>query len=199
MHSETMPGMWRLNTEKAMEALATPVQLDELVRTHTRLVFRVAYSVLRNVADAEDVVQETFFKVHRTGSWHRMDDPGAVLAKTAWRLAISRAARSRPYDQSEHVLLHLSSPARGPEAESIHMEQTALLQKLMDGLPANLRQTLALSALQELNSRQVADILGIPEGTVRRRLMEARQTLKQRFLAATQKRGAAKTENGGPA
>jgi len=196
MRSEAMPEMWRLNTDKTMEAPSASDELDELVRAHTRLVFRVAYSVLRSVADSEDVVQETFFKVHRTRSWRRMDDPAAVLAKTAWRLAISRAGRVRPDPQSEHHLLHLSSSAPGPEAESIHLEQTMLLHKLMDGLPEKLQKTLALSALQELNSRQIAAILAVPEGTVRRRLLEARHILKQRFLAATEKPSRRKTKTG---
>ena len=52
----------------------------------------------------------------------------------------------------------------------------------MDALPEELRQPLALSTVQELNSREIAAILDIPEGTVRTRLMRARQLLKQKLL-----------------
>jgi len=55
---------------------------------------------------------------------------------------------------------------------------------LIDALPEELRQPLALSTVEELTSPEVARILGIPEGTVRTRLMRAREILKQKLIAA---------------
>ena len=57
------------------------------------------------------------------------------------------------------------------------------MHRLIDALPEELRQPLALSTVQELNSREIADILDIPEGTVRTRLMRARQMLKEKLAA----------------
>ena len=61
-----------------------------LVERQSRFVFRIAYVVLRNVEDAEDIVQDTFFKLFRTGAWKHMDDEKRFLARVAWRLAVSR-------------------------------------------------------------------------------------------------------------
>ena len=54
---------------------------------------------------------------------------------------------------------------------------------MIDSLPEELRQPLVLSAIDELNSREIAAILALPEGTVRTRLMRARQMLKQKLAA----------------
>ena len=58
-----------------------------------------------------------------------------------------------------------------------------LLRRLIDGLPEELRRTLVLSAVEEMTSREVAAAMGIPEGTVRTRVMRARAELKRRFEA----------------
>jgi RNA polymerase sigma-70 factor (ECF subfamily) len=59
---------------------------------------------------------------------------------------------------------------------------------MIDALPEELRQLLALSAIDEMNSREIALILGIPEGTVRTRIMRARQMLKQKLAGLAEKR-----------
>jgi len=59
---------------------------------------------------------------------------------------------------------------------------------MIDALPEELRQPLALSAIDEMNSREIALILGIPEGTVRTRIMRARQMLKQKLAGLAEKR-----------
>jgi RNA polymerase sigma-70 factor (ECF subfamily) len=75
---------------KEQEATACDDPIARLVKRQARFVFRVAYSVLRNAHDAEDVVQETFLKVHRARRWESMVDEKAFLARTAWRIAVDR-------------------------------------------------------------------------------------------------------------
>ena len=62
-------------------------------------------------------------------------------------------------------------------------DDRALLHRLIDALPEELRQPLVLSAIEEMTSREVAEAMGIPEGTVRTRVMRARAELKRRFEA----------------
>ena len=62
-------------------------------------------------------------------------------------------------------------------------EQCALVHRLIDALPETLRQPLALSAIEELTSREIAAVLEIPEGTVRTRILRAREILKERLIA----------------
>src|SRR5581483_11959155 len=68
----------------------------DLVERQSRFVFRVSYAILRNGGDSEDVVQETFLKIYRSGAWDRMEDERAFLARTAWRIAIDHRSRRRP-------------------------------------------------------------------------------------------------------
>ena len=62
------------------------------------------------------------------------------------------------------------------------------MRAMIDELPEDLRQVLLLSAIKELNSREIAELIGIPEGTVRTRMMRAREELKRRFVAAKEVR-----------
>jgi RNA polymerase sigma-70 factor (ECF subfamily) len=150
-----------------------------LVNRQSRFVFGIAYALLRNPQDAEDVVQETFFKLYRTGAWESMLDERGFLARAAWRIAVDRIPRRR----DEPSEMEPVSGALSPEDSAIEADWNAALHRLIDKLPEDLRQPLALSAVEEMNSRQIAEVMGIAEGTVRTRLMRARQLLKQKLTA----------------
>ena len=167
----------RLTKEREVAARDDP--MARLVKRHARFVFRVAYSVLRNVHDAEDVVQETFLRVHRARSWESMVDEKAFLARAAWRLAVDRLPSVRTAVLDFDPL----SSGRDPEQDAIQADWNATIHRLIDALPVELRQPLALSTVEELNSYEIAQVMGISEGTVRTRLMRARQVLKQKLGA----------------
>lgn len=151
-----------------------------LVERQARFVFRVAYAMLRNRADAEDVVQDTFLKLYRSGAWERMNNERAFLARTAWRLSVDRLPKlvNDPRAGREPA-----SGASNPEESVIAGDWNAALHRLVDALPEELRQPLALSTVEELSSREISDVMGIPEGTVRTRLMRAREILKGKIAA----------------
>ena len=164
---------------KEQEAAACDDPIARLVIRQARFVFRVAYSVLRNTHDAEDVVQETFLKVHRARRWESMVDEKAFLACAAWRIAVDRLPNVRMAVLDSEV----PSSGQDPEQAAIKADWNATIHRLIDALPEELRQPLALSTVEELNSHEIAQVMGIPEGTVRTRLMRARQVLKQKLGA----------------
>jgi RNA polymerase sigma-70 factor, ECF subfamily len=155
------------------------VRFSALVEKHSRFVFRVAYAMLRNTSDSEDVVQETFLKLYRGNSWQRIQDEKAFLARVAWRVALTKLRRS----VSEQPNIQTASTAANPEENVIATDWSAAIQRLVDSLPEDLRQPLALSTVNELSSREIATVMGIAEGTVRTRLMRARQLLKQKVMS----------------
>ena len=171
---------WPANTRGNLVSRARDdrqARFAALVRRQSRFVFSVAYAVLRNVHDAEDVVQDTFLKLYRAGVWEDMLDEKAFLARTAWRLAVDKLPKTRgealdPESPSIHV---------SPEAAVIAADWSAAVRRLMDALPESLRQPLALSTVEELSCREIAQMMGIAEGTVRTRIMRARQILKQKL------------------
>ena len=159
------------------EAEALEDLFAALVHRQSRFVFRVAFSVLRDPHDAEEVVQETFLRLYRNSAWMEMRDERAFLARAAWRIAIDR----RPKSRSTEASAGLASHEPGPEAAVLRAEQIATVHRMIDALPEKLRQPLALSTVDELGSREIAEIMGIAEGTVRTRLWRARQILKQKL------------------
>jgi len=157
--------------------------LEQLIEQHSRFVYRVAFALVRNPADAEDVVQETFLQLLRGSPARVLDgviqDERGYLARVAWRLSARRKQRPPPEARSEEILLEQPASGRTPEQAALDCDLETWLHRRIDELPPKLRQPLALAALGELASPQIAVILGIPEGTVRRRIHTARQILKR--------------------
>ncbi len=161
--------------------------LRELVETHSRFVFKVAYSVLRNREDAEDAVQETFLRVLRhQRELPEVRDVRGWLARIAWRIAVDRrtatgtAVNTAPNDED---LAAVRADAAGAEQRAISAQMLEIAQRLIDGLPADLRDVLTLAAVEEMTSAEIATVLGIRETSVRTRLFRARQLLKQKMAA----------------
>lgn len=152
-----------------------------LVQRQSHVAYRVAYAVLLNAHDAEDAVQETFLKLYRHGGWQQAENERAYIARVAMRAAIDRRRAMPPAATDPEIELASSHP--GPEHATITADQHRRIHALIDALPEDLRLPLVLSAFEELNSRHIAQILNIPEGTVRTRLQRARQILKQKLSA----------------
>ena len=170
--------------------------LESLVREHSRLVYRIAYAVLRSHHDAEDATQETFLRVLRySHKLANVESHKTWLARIAWRVAVDRSQRHGRrreialYDPEKPVLEPASSELSAHEV--MHGLQVGeLLERLLAALPEKLRQPLILSALQEMSPREVAATLGINEAAVRSRVFRARQILKGKLAGrATTKQG----------
>jgi len=164
--------------------------LEAAVREHSRMVFRIACSVLRDPAEAEDATQETFLRALRYGKkFARIEDPKAWLARIAWRVAVERRRQAAWAGRvAEPLENEIPSTAAGTEQLLVEQERSAMLERLIAGLPDSLRDPLVLSALDELSPREVAAALGISEAAVRSRAFRARQILRDRITALTNAR-----------
>jgi RNA polymerase sigma-70 factor (ECF subfamily) len=173
----------------AQKALAQQEEdlLETAVREHARLVYRIAYSVLRNPADAEDATQEIFLRVLRHGKKiAAVKDQKAWLATIAWRVAVERRKNmAKAAIGAEEVGETLVSPGQGADRILLEQERNAVLERLISALPSQLRDALVLSTLEEIAPREVALMLGISEAAVRSRTFRAREILRERLLALT--------------
>ena len=167
------------------DALGRDERFEEMVARQARFLFQVAFGLLRNRQDAEDAVQEAFLKLYRSEAWLRMENEKGFLARTVWRVALDHLPRAaeRMSDVDEMQLTATGVAGASPEQNVVDEDERALLRRLIDGLPEELRQPLVLSSVEEMTSREVAEAMGIPEGTVRTRVMRARTELRRRFLA----------------
>jgi RNA polymerase sigma-70 factor, ECF subfamily len=166
---------------------ASNAVLEALVREHSRLVYRIAYAVLRRHHDAEDATQETFMRVLRYSSkLAAVEDPKTWLARIAWRVAVDRngqqgRAREIPWDDPGNPFDEIPS-SDSPADATVHGTQvSAAVEKIIATLPEKLRQPLILSTIEEMSPREVAATLGINEAAVRSRVFRARQILREKL------------------
>jgi RNA polymerase sigma-70 factor, ECF subfamily len=166
-------------TDRVLQGTQEFAEMESIVREHSRFVFKVAYGILRNPHDAEDVVQEVFLRVHRSGSKGVLD-MRAWLARIAFRVAIDRVRKPQPDELGE-----LDPPSSEADAESVamHRQRVAEVTKLIAALADELRHPLVLCAIEELSTAQIAEVLGISEAAVRGRIFRARQILKEKLAA----------------
>jgi RNA polymerase sigma-70 factor (ECF subfamily) len=159
-------------------------ELELAVREHARLVYRVAYSVLRNHHDAEDATQETFIRVLRyRRTLADIRDLRTWLARIALRVAAERrrkVARTACDDLGEAVE-QLCSLTTTADEMVMSTEMSAVLTKVIATLPGKLRDPLMLSTLEEMSPRDIAETLGTNEAAVRSRLFRARRVLREKL------------------
>jgi RNA polymerase sigma-70 factor, ECF subfamily len=165
-------------------------EFTAIVERHSRFVFRVAYSLLRNAHDAEDAVQEMFLNLYRKQAWQEMRDERAFLARITWRTAMDKLRQRRSVSEESSEPETLVATLPDPEQQVMEADWNLTIHALIDRLPEDLRQPLALSSIEEMNSREIAEVMGIPEGTVRTRLMRARQMLREKITAIEEGRHA---------
>jgi len=145
------------------------------------LAYRVARGVLRNTADAEDVAQEALLRAFRR--FERLRDRTrfrAWLVRIAFRLAIDRTRSSRRREVRE-TLWSQPSPRPSTEDLAAASEFQAHLESAMDELPDKHRLVLLLAAMQGHSLEEVAEMLGLPVGTVKSRLFFARKQLAEKL------------------
>lgn len=155
--------------------------ITALVNEYSATLYRVAYSVVRNSAEAEDAVQEAFLRVLR----HReklgeIRDMRVWLVRITWNVVLDRKRRikTRPEnDDLNDFARVLASTDRSADEELISSQERARILALIDRLPAKERQALLLSSVEELTTAQIASALGTTESSVRSRIFRARREL----------------------
>ena len=160
---------------------AEEAALAGLVSQYAGTLYRVAYSVLRNSADAEDAVQEAFLRVlrHRE-TLHEVRDQRVWLIRIVWNVVLDRKRRAKTRPETDDVAeLARVLPAAGLSAEerAAAAQHHAHVLGCVEQLPAKERQVLLLSAFEELNSVEIAAVLDITESSVRSRLFRARNLM----------------------
>ena len=159
-------------------------QVELAVRQHAQMVYRIAYSILRNHHDAEDATQETFVRVLKARrKLSAVDDPRKWLARIAWRVAVGRKGKSPDVSLEEvgQVVARLRSTGV-PADDAVRGEEVAIaLERLIPTLPRRLRDVVALSTVEKMPPPDIAGILEISEAAVRSRLFRARQILRDKL------------------
>ena len=160
---------------------AEDAALAALVDQYAGALYRVAFSVLRNQADAEDAVQEAFMRVLRhRDTLGEVRDHRVWLIRIVWNIVLDRKRRAKTRPETDDVAdLARVLPMKGLSAEELAAvaQHHAHVLACVDQLPAKERQVMMLSAFEELSSVEIAEVLEISESSVRSRLFRARNLM----------------------
>ncbi len=164
---------------------------EVLVRRHERRVFALVFRMLGNREEAEDVAQEAFLALHRHGHRFRGDARFSTFVyRVAANAALNRRRSLGRRRAREEALAHrqdagddLPSSPRNPEDAASGGEIQQRVQTALLGLPRDLRTAVVLYDIEGQSYGEIAQALGIPEGTVKSRIHRARTALRDRLKA----------------
>lgn len=157
---------------------------EELVRTQTRRVYAICYRFTNDTAAAEDITQEVFLRVFRSLKTYRSGSGtfAVWLSRLTRNLLIDhyrRGKMDRATDSIDDQVTDLRERSAGAQADARLEEREAgeVLQLGLARLSPELRETVILRDLEGMEYREIADVLNVPEGTVKSRLNRGRAEL----------------------
>ncbi len=160
-----------------------PDAFATLVERYDRAVYHLAYRTVRDVEEARDATQEAFFKAYR--SLHTFK-PGAKFS--TWIFAIAyhaccdRLNRRKRYSNEE--MPERADPGPGPEGQAVALDEARRLRAAIDALPEKYRAVVTLYHLQGHQYEEIAQVLGLPMGTVKTHLFRAKEQLRKLLSAS---------------
>jgi RNA polymerase sigma-70 factor (ECF subfamily) len=168
-----------------------PSAFQAIVERHRSMVYRVAYQFAGNHHDAEDIAQDVFIKVYRSLDRFRQD---AQLTSWMYRIVMNacidhrrrqRSAIAAPFgDEAEQRMLNTPEGTPGPEERAYAGELGQVLESEIGRLPSGQRVVFVMRHHQGMKLCEIADALGLAEGTVKRQLHAAVHRLRQALTQA---------------
>jgi RNA polymerase sigma-70 factor, ECF subfamily len=167
----------------------------ELVERNRKAVFRAAVAALGSATDADDVAQEAFVMAYRKLASFRGDATFRTwLLAITWRKALDRrkslgrwlrltVTPAEPETDATSWIEHMPSDRRSQEEDLAGAQLQQAIRRLIRTLPRKLRDALLLAGSGDYNYSQISFILGVPVGTVKWRVSEARRVLKEKMAA----------------
>ena len=155
---------------------------EQAVLPHLDAAYNLARWLMRNEQDAQDVAQEAYLRAFRFFPGFRGGDARAWLMKIVRNTCYTWLHANRPLQDAaefDENLFRPDSCAPNPEEAMLQNDSSTLVRKAMEKLPPNFREVLILRELEGMSYREIADITGMPAGTVMSSLSRARVRLHQ--------------------
>lgn len=153
---------------------------DELYEKYKNMAIHTAYLITGNLADSEDIVQETFVKVW-THIRELKNDSGfrawmmQILVRTAYRIGKKSRREIPDYETVERM----DKPENNSSLDKmIQLEEAEMISAAVRALPVKLRTVVVLYYYDSFSVKEIAELLGLMEGTVKSRLHSARRRMK---------------------
>ena len=185
-HTETLTDEDLVNLARARDEAA----VRAITTRYNRRLFRIARSILRNDAEAEDVVQETYVRAFTGLDMFRGDAAfGTWITRIAMNEALGRLRRLRPTvewetyganrNQAEIIHFPASAVSNDPEKTMAQSEVRAVLEQAIDELPDAFRAVFVARIVEGMSVEETADLFGLQPATVKTRLHRARLLLRE--------------------
>ena len=163
--------------------------IRSIMQSNNRRLYRIARGILRNEAEAEDVVQETYVRAFTHLESFRGDSSLATwLARIAMNEALGRLRRQQPsiewttlepgFLEAQIIQFPLSPPSEDPEKTMAQREIQHVVERAIDELPEAFRIVFITRVIEGMNVEETAEILGLKPETVKTRLHRARAMLR---------------------
>ncbi len=159
---------------------------DQAVLPHLDAAYNLARWLMRNEQDAQDAVQEAYLRAFRFFPGFRGDNARAWLMKIVRNTCYTWLHTNRPLQEAtefDESLFPTDSCALNPEEAVLQNDSSALVRKALEQLPPTFREVLILRELEGMSYKEIADITGMPAGTVMSSLSRARGRLRQALTA----------------
>ncbi len=159
---------------------------EALVKKFQDRVYRTAYHMTGNHGDADDVAQDSFLRAYRgLAGFDDRAEFGTWLHRIVINSALNhlRARRRRGRSEPAEVAEALPAPDVDPGERAEAREEADEVLAALEELSPSLRETLVLATLEDMPYKDIAQTLGVPEGTVAWRVNQARKTLRKRLAA----------------
>lgn len=188
------PGALGFGSGREADAATSDALFAALVETHYRRTYSFIYRMVRHEQDAADLTQETFVRVYR--ALPRLRETGAQSAwvrRIATNLCLDFLRRrnaapavasldARTTEESDALLSwDIADPSAEPDRLFSSKERLVILHRAIDGLPDDYRLVIYLHHLEEQRVEEIAEMLGVPPGTIKSRLSRARRELHRKL------------------
>ena len=166
---------------------------ERLIRNFQRLVSHIVFRMVNNIADREDICQDVFIKVYKNLSGFRFESKLSTwIARIAYNRCINFLEKKKvalyddlSEDDKQYEIRDSADDRPDQIIESADLKE--LLTQEINTLPIQYRTIITLYHLDEMNYNEIADIMGLPAGTVKSYLFRARRKLREKLEAKYQR------------
>jgi RNA polymerase sigma-70 factor (ECF subfamily) len=167
-------------------------RFEQVVLPHLDAAYNLARWLVRNTHDAEDVVQEAYLRAFKFFGGYQGGDARAWILKIVRNTSYSFLEKNRPADLGVEFNEEIHTSAFGqPDAETALFQSAdhRMLRQALEELPVNFREALILRELEGMSYKKIADVMGVPIGTVMSGLARGRAQLRECLLRMRDQEG----------
>ena len=167
---------------------------EQIVLQTERAVYNLALSIVKKKEDAEDVTQETYLRLWRAASEVKLESSLKLyILRTARNLALDLIRKNSKRDEIDTVILDAEgefeidiaddSPDSRPDESYLRKIEKEVVRQSIEELPSAAREIIVLRDIEGLSYTEIADMLGLAEGTLKSKLFRARERLRKLILS----------------